>query len=72
MTRTTHAELHDLVALIRRATGQDYTLEWAYGRPRLYRDGGSVDVSPRLSTGPMLEWLHAFYAGIDAGRRYQP
>lgn len=68
-TRTTHQELRDLAAMASRATGEEYTVEWAYGRPRLYRAGGSIEVSPRLSTGDMAEWLYAFLAGIDAGKK---
>jgi hypothetical protein len=45
-----------------------YTIEYAYGRPRLMRAHGSVDVSPRLSTGELAQWMRAFVAGIDAAR----
>jgi hypothetical protein len=69
MARITQDELFGVVNVIRKITGKDYDLEWAYGRPRLVVAGGSRDVSPRLSTGPLYDWLHAFLAGIEVGMR---
>lgn len=48
------------------------SVEWAYGRPRTYlreaSDGHLLrELSPRLSTGPMADWLTAFEAGLRMG-----
>ena len=66
--RTTRAELDQLCAIINRATDGDYEVQYAYGRPRLVRANGSVDVSPRLSTGELAQWMRAMLTGIEAGR----
>lgn len=44
--------------------------EWAYGRPRVYlyhEEKQLGELSPRLSTGPMLDWLYAFLRGLELG-----
>jgi hypothetical protein len=43
-----------------------YRIAYAYGRPRLERAGGSVDVSPRLPAGELAQWMRAYLDGIDA------
>lgn len=60
---TTRADLEELARIASAADGQTYTVEYAYGRPRLYRAGGSVEVSPRLLPGELALWLRAFIAG---------
>lgn len=46
-------------------------VEWAYGRPRayLYNYKGEQlrTLSPRLSTGPLRDYLCAFYKGLEMG-----
>jgi hypothetical protein len=75
VNRTTAADLDELARIINRALGltdrpdDAYDVEYAYGRPRLYRAGGSREVSPRLSTGELAEWMRAYIDGIDAARR---
>lgn len=64
MTRTTKQDLHELARVISNATGEPYTVEWAYDRPRLYRQGGSVEVSPRLPPGQLSEWMQAYLKGL--------
>ena len=54
--------------LNREVPGQDYSIGVAYGSPRLERNGGSVNVSPRLPKGQLYVWMHAFLDGIEAGR----
>ena len=67
--RTTRDQLDSLVRVINRSLDTDtFEIEYAYGRPRLTRANRSVDVSPRLSTGELAQWLHAFIDGIDARR----
>jgi hypothetical protein len=83
MTRTTRKELDLLASIITHAleceagtpctdtpSARVYTIEYAYGRPRLMRADGSVDVSPRLPTGELAQWMRAFIDGIDAERRH--
>lgn len=67
MKRKSRAELESIVTRLRTKTGTDYTLIWAYGRPRLYAKGESVEVSPRLPTTAMYDWLSAFEDGLDVG-----
>jgi hypothetical protein len=67
--RTTRADLDGLAAMIDKALDLPpgtHSVDYAYGRPRLTRNGGSVDVSPRLSTGPLADWMRAYFAGITA------
>lgn len=65
---TPRAELDGLAEMISRAVGEPHAIGYAYGRPRLERAGGSVDVSPRLPAGELARWMRAFLAGVDAGR----
>ena len=72
VTRTTRAELDTLAAIIdNRLHVPDGThqIGYAYGRPRLERNGGSVDVSPRLPTGELAQGMRAYLAGMDAAER---
>ena len=39
-TRTTRAQLDELAGIINRTLGGAYSIEYAYGRPRLERAGG--------------------------------
>lgn len=68
--RTTRRELEQLAKTINIALAQkdEYFVQWAYGQPRLMRAGGSVEVSPRLPSGQLAQWMRAFYAGVWAGR----
>lgn len=66
MTRTTRADLDELARVISQATAQEHAIQYAYGQPRLYRAGGSVEVSPRLPAGQMALWMRAFVAGLTA------
>lgn len=62
---TTKADLKQLLAVLNRLTDGDYEIGYAYGRPRLLRAGGSVDVSPRLPRGQLVDWMRAYIAGIE-------
>ena len=79
--RTTRRELDELANIINHALlcapgvrcvdldpERAYRIEYAYGRPRLVRNGGSVDVSPRLPAGELAQWMRAYIGGIEAGR----
>jgi hypothetical protein len=67
--RISRQHLDSLVdRLNREVPGQDYSIEVAYGSPKLVRKDGSVSVSPRLAKGQLYVWMHAFLDGIEAGR----
>ena len=67
--------IEDLVALAKHVDrrlglpNNTHIIEVAYGQPRLVRDGGSVDVSPRLSKPMLKVWIYAYLAGIDIALR---
>jgi hypothetical protein len=63
--RTTPKQLQATVARIVRNHGVDIGIEWAYGRPRITNANQSRDISPRLPTGEMLQWLFAFECGLN-------
>ncbi len=70
MTRTSMAQLDGLAEMIDNALGLEcgtHRIDRAYGRPRLVRSGGSVDVSPRLAAGELASWMRAYHVGIIAG-----
>jgi len=70
MTQTTRADLDQLARMIDLALSLppgSHAIEYAYGSPRLVRDGGSVDVSPRLPAGELARWIRAYHAGAVAG-----
>ncbi len=69
MRRTTQAELDRLARMISRKLGQTYTIEYAYGRPRLHTNEGSKEVSPRLPKDELRQWMEAFIQGIGEGFR---
>ena len=73
--RTTRKDLAGLVDLLNEnwphADGGAYFVQWAYGRPRLMRYAGHTtavhDVSPRLPSGQLAEWMQAFFQGAQVG-----
>lgn len=68
-TRITKADLESLVEIVKKATGDDgYYVEYAHGQPRLYREtdpdtGAAEEVSPRLPSRELSEWLEGFIEG---------
>jgi hypothetical protein len=76
MTRKTKGDIFQVVRVINNHlthNGYFHKLyaEWAYGRPRIYlrdENGSQVrELSPRLSTGPMYDWLCAYEKGLCMG-----
>ena len=71
--RTTKRDLEILCDHINRVSKlennpeQQYSIGYAYGRPRLYRRMESVEVSPRLPKPDLERWLSAYHAGICVG-----
>jgi len=59
------------LVLIERGGQRLLSAEWAYGKPRVYirdKEGRlEKELSPRLSTGPMMDWLRAFSEGLYMG-----
>ena len=68
MERITKADLRRQAEYMSRATGRDFTIGYAYGRPRLYADAESREVSPRLSPGELSRWMHAYMDGYHHGQ----
>ena len=67
--RISKQHLEAVVARMNRELpGMDYSISYAYGSPRIERNGGSVDVSPRLPRGQLYQWAHAFLDGVEAAR----
>ena len=71
MRRTTKKQIHAIETQINNLLdemGADYEIfvQWAYGQPRAHKieADGTYDLSPRLATGPMYDWLYAFYQGL--------
>lgn len=65
--RTTIDQLRNLAVSIDHALDLPrgtHEINRAYGQPRLLRDGGSVEVSPRLPAGQLELWMRAYLAGI--------
>lgn len=65
----TKTQIREAVESMRKQTGLDVSVGWAYGRPRVYMDGESRDLSPRLSTGELDQWISAFMAGFGFGQQ---
>ena len=61
--RVTRAALHDEVMRLQES-GFNISIQWAYGKPRCFSLDGSRELSPRLSTGEMAEWLNGVWNGI--------
>lgn len=64
---TTRTTKHDLDIMLERLEhtfpGEGWLIQRAYGKPRLLRKDGAVDVSPRLPAGQLEEWISAFLQG---------
>lgn len=44
------------------------TIQWAYGRPRLFRADGAVEVSPRLDAREMQSFLEGMLTTLALQR----
>ena len=47
---------------------EQFVIGHAYGSPRLEKNRGSIDVSPRLPSGQLRDWIYAYIGGIYAER----
>jgi len=68
MARTSKKNLDELAKSISRAVGgEPFYIDWSYGHPSLYRrsGGGAQDISPRLPSGQLWEWMRAFLRGFE-------
>ena len=65
---TTRNEIDGIVARINQEFGLDLIVRKAYGQCRIERDGGAVDVSPRLPLGQLKTWLYAYLSGLTMAR----
>jgi len=68
--RVTKSELEGLADSLNEITKgkYDFSIEWAYGSPRLVAQGGSADVSPRLTSKELAQWIHAFTNGYTLAK----
>ncbi len=66
--RITKKVLYDRVQRLQEM-GIDIACHYAYGRPRMTTKAQNVDLSPRLSTREMYEWLNGFEAGLLTATR---
>jgi len=67
MTRVTRKRIRDKVQFLSEHYRLGMSVEWGYGQARIYTAGGARELSPRLSTGQMLDWLEAFQTGLKMG-----
>jgi hypothetical protein len=65
---TSKTDLNRAVERINRMHGLKLTVGWAYGKPRVHNHDESRDISPRLPSGELLRWLHAFERGFEAAK----
>lgn len=65
MARTSQSDLDNMAAHLSDVTGRDLSIGWAYGQPRLEEMGGYRDVSPRLPSGQLLDYMRGMLEGIS-------
>lgn len=69
MARTSQRDLNNMAHHIENVTGLAVMIDWAYGAPRLVSGDGSREISPRLPSGQLMDWMRAFLSGYDAANR---
>ena len=72
MAAVTKARLEIMLTAMRRVTGLDYGLQWAYGQPRVVENTpnyGAADVSPRMSKRELETWMSAFIKGATTKKK---
>ncbi len=71
MARITEEAFRQQLEAIVKATGdKSYSIEYEYGKVRLYRCNKSKNISPLLSKSELYEWNWAYLQGIGA-RQYR-
>jgi hypothetical protein len=67
MGRVSEKDVRELAEHVAKVTGLPISAQWAYGRPRVELKVGPRirDLSPRLPTGQMQDWLFAFLKGFE-------
>jgi len=65
--RVTKKQLQNKAEFIGKISGLDITVGYAYGHPRAYLKNESVELSPRLPAGQLMDWLEAFQQGLEYG-----
>ena len=68
MERITIEMINKQVGIINGLIGGDHSYNKAYGKYRLYRQGGSVELSPRVSKRELYQILSAYKYGILSER----
>ena len=69
--RLTNIDMNDALEALRRTTGytQDYAYDNANGGWKLVKENGSIEVSTRMSTRTMYDWIWAYINGIQDGQK---
>lgn len=70
-TRTDPATLKFLLAKLIHISGVEMELDHTEQGYRVYMNGGSKPVSPRLRPKQMVEWLEAATLGVELTRKAQ-
>lgn len=72
MARTSQRDLTEMAARISSVTGVSVMIGWAYGHPRLESGDGSREISPRLPSGALMDWMRAYLQGwYDHDRQHR-
>jgi len=63
------SDIREAVNELSEWTGLPLRVQWAYGRPRIFLDDpiAYTELSPRLPTGQLMDWIIAFSKGFEYG-----
>lgn len=64
MARTSKRDLDQMARHLASMTGLPVRVSWAYGQPRLESEDGAHEISPRLPSGQLMDWMRAFVTGF--------
>lgn len=70
--RVTRAELKHYVQILANNTGEDFSLDIAYGQPKLVAHNGSRNVSARMTTRELYNAVRVAINVIDLIREDNP
>ncbi len=64
-------DIRQAIEQLKKWTGLPIYVGWAYGHPRIYMEEGkhegAIELSPRLPTGQLMDWIIAFSKGFEYG-----
>jgi len=70
--RVTRAELKRYVQILAKNTGEDFSLDIAYGEPKLVAHNGSRNISARMTTAELYNAVRVAINVIDLIREDNP